>query len=202
MNMNKKHLYLLGAFLLILIWSAINPKDYFTWVLEVAPGVIGVTVLILTYKRFKFTDFVYVLILIHCFILFFGGKYTYAENPLFEYFKITFDLQRNNYDKLGHFAQGFVPSLIVRELFIRLKIVTRSGWMVFLILSVAMFISSVYELIEWLASILTGESAEAFLGTQGYIWDTQSDMLFALLGSLTAIVFFSKIHDRYIRKMQ
>ncbi len=200
--MNKKHLYLLGAFLLILIWSAINPKDYFTWVLEVAPGVIGVTVLILTYKRFKFTDFVYVLILIHCFILFFGGKYTYAENPLFEYFKITFDLQRNNYDKLGHFAQGFVPSLIVRELFIRLKIVTRSGWMVFLILSVAMFISSVYELIEWLASILTGESAEAFLGTQGYIWDTQSDMLFALLGSLTAIVFFSKIHDRYIRKMQ
>ena len=200
--MNKKHSCILIACLLILTWSAINPKDYFTWLLEVTPGMLGLVVLVVTYKRFKFTDLVYVLILIHCTILFAGAKYTYAGNPLFEYLKDVFCMQRNNYDKLGHFAQGFIPSFITRELFIRLNVVNGKGWMVFLVLSVTMFISSVYELIEWFVSVITGESADAFLGSQGYIWDTQSDMFFALLGSLVAVLFFSKLHDSYIKNMR
>jgi putative membrane protein len=199
--MNKNHLFLFFVWVLVLIWSAIHPKDYFTWFLEIIPALIGTAVLAFTYRNFKFTTFTYVLILIHCLILFVGGKYTYAENPLFETFKQLFNWERNNYDKLGHFAQGFIPALIAREILLRLKIVLNKKYIAFIVISIAMFISSTYELFEWAMSVLTGEAAEAFLGTQGYAWDTQSDMLFALIGSLTAIIFFSKLQDYYLKKI-
>lgn len=199
--MNKKHLLFLLAAVLILVWSVINPKDYLTWVLEVTPGVIGMVVLMITYRKFKFTTLVYFLILIHCTILFAGGKYTYAENPLFEWLKNIFSMERNNYDKLGHFAQGFVPTMIARELLIRLNVINKKSWLPFILLSITMFISSMYELIEWASALLIRESADAFLGMQGYVWDTQSDMFYALLGSIAAILFLSRIHDKYINNI-
>jgi putative membrane protein len=199
---NKKYLsILIIIFFIILIWSGINPKDYFTWFLEVIPGLLGFIILALTYKRFRFTNLLYTLMLIHCAVLFFGGKYTYAENPLFEYIKQIFDLQRNNYDKLGHFLQGFIPTMIAREILIRENIIANKKWIPFFLLCIAMFISSIYELIEWMVAVLKGESADAFLGTQGYIWDTQSDMLFAFIGSIFAIIFLSKKHNELISKI-
>lgn len=197
---NKYLLLLVIIFFLVLIWSAINPKEYFTWFLEAIPGIVGFMILLITYKRFKFTNFAYSLILIHCCILFIGGHYTYAENPLFEYFKKVFNWERNNYDKLGHFAQGFIPSIVARELLIRMKIMNNRKWLVFFIVCIALSISAVYEFIEWWTALLIGESADAFLGTQGYIWDTQSDMLYAFIGSVTALIFLSRYHDKTIRK--
>ena len=199
--MTKNHAALFSIAMLVLVWSAINPKDYLTWALEVFPAIIGLVVLAVTYKKFKFTSFVYTLILLHCCILFVGGKYTYALNPLFDWVQDVFSQERNNYDKVGHFAQGFIPSLIARELLIRWNIVHGRKWLFFLVLSIGMFISSSYELIEWFVSVSTGESADAFLGTQGYVWDTQSDMLYALVGSLVALILFAGHHDRKIKEM-
>jgi putative membrane protein len=202
MNNRKYLICLITIFFIILIWSVINPKDYFTWFLEVIPGIIGFIILAFTYKRFRFTGLLYTLILIHCVILFAGGKYTYAENPLFEYIKNAFDLSRNNYDKLGHFFQGFVPVLIAREIILRKNIITNNKWIPFFLICIVMFISSIYELIEWAMSLLTGEAADAFLGTQGYVWDTQSDMLLALIGGISALIAFSKLHDKFIKKLK
>jgi putative membrane protein len=190
--------YLL-ALLALLIWSGINPKEQFTWFLEVLPAIIGVAVLIFTFKNFRFTGFVYALIFIHCAILIIGGHYTYAEVPLFDWIKETFNQSRNNYDKLGHFAQGFVPLFIVRELFIRKHIVNGKKWLSFIAVCIVMAISVSYEFIEWLVSVLTAEGGDAFLGTQGYIWDTQSDMLFATIGAITGLLIFRKIHDKAIK---
>ena len=199
----EKYLLFLSAFLfIVLIWSAIKPKDYFTWILEVTPGIVGLIVLFITYKRFRFTDFIYTMILIHCCILFVGGHYTYAEVPLFHWVKEWVHGVRNNYDKVGHFAQGFIPALLAREMLLRLKIVSSRTWTGYLVISIALAISAIYELIEWWTALLTGESAEAFLGTQGYVWDTQSDMFWAFAGSLAAVVLFSKYHDRRIKETE
>jgi putative membrane protein len=200
MKKEKYLLFLFAIFFIVLIWSAIKPKDYFTWILEVTPGIVGFIVLFITHKRFRFTDFIYTLILIHCCILFVGGHYTYAEVPLFDWVKELLHGARNNYDKVGHFAQGFVPALIAREMLLRLKIVNSRAWTGYLVVSIALAISALYELIEWWTALLTGESAEAFLGTQGYIWDTQSDMFWAFAGSLAAVVLFSRYHDRKIKE--
>jgi putative membrane protein len=202
MKKEKYLLFLFVIFLIVLIWSAIKPKDYFTWILEVIPGIVGFIVLFITYKRFRFTDFIYTLMLIHCCILFVGGHYTYAEVPFFHWVKELLQGTRNNYDRVGHFAQGFVPALIAREMLLRLKIVNSRTWTGYLVISIALAISALYELIEWWTAILTGESAEAFLGTQGYIWDTQSDMFWALAGSLAAVVLFSRYHDRKIKETE
>ena len=199
--MNRTHIVLFSIAILVLIWSAILPHDYLTWALESFPGIIGLAVLVLTYRKFKFTTFIYTLIAIHCCILFVGGKYTYALNPLFDWIKVVFSQERNNYDKLGHFAQGFIPALIAREILIRFNIVLNRKWVFFLCLSIVMFISSSYELIEWFVSIATGSAGDAFLGTQGDIWDTQSDMLYALIGASVALILFSSYHDRQIKKM-
>ena len=190
---------LLAIFLIVFIWSAIDPKDYFTWILEVMPAIIGLIILVFTYKRFKFTNLVYGLILIECIILMVGGHYTYAEVPLFDWIKNTFDLSRNSYDKVGHLAQGFIPAMIAREIFIRNQVINSRTWMNVIIVAICMAISVAYELIEWLVAELTGESAESFLGTQGYIWDTQSDMLYATIGAILALLTLSKIHDRQIK---
>lgn len=186
----------LAVYSAVLAWSAIYPKDRFTWWLEVFPALIAPVALALTWNRFRFTPLVYTLILLHCIILMVGGHYTYAEVPLFDEIKEMFALQRNNYDKLGHFAQGFVPALVAREILLRNAIVTRRGWLFFIVVSICLAISAFYELVEWWVAMLSGESAEAFLGTQGYIWDTQSDMAFALTGAVMALVLLGRMHDR------
>ena len=202
MKKEKYLLFLSTLFFVVLVWSAINPKDYFTWILEVAPGIAGFIVLFITYKRFQFTGFIYAMILIHCCILFVGGHYTYAEVPLFDWLKEWVHGARNNYDKVGHFAQGFFPALIARELLLRMKIINGRAWTGYFVISIALAISALYEMIEWWTALLTGESTEAFLGTQGYVWDTQSDMFWALIGSLTAVIFLSKYHDAKIKKIE
>ena len=188
-------------FFSVLIWSGISPKDYFTWILEVSPAIIGFVILLVSRKKFPLTPLLYFLILIHCIILMLGGHYTYAEVPLFDYFKDIFGFGRNNYDKLGHFAQGFVPAIIAREIFIRKKIIVSTNWQNFLIVSVCLAFSAFYELIEWIVAVSTGESAEAFLGTQGYIWDTQTDMAIALIGAISSLIVLSKFHDKQISNL-
>ena len=197
----KLHLSLLIFFILASIASFIGSKEVFTWFLECIPAFLGVAILIFTYKNFKFSDFTYWMILIHCLILIIGGHYTYAEVPLFDWIKNIFHQSRNNYDKVGHFAQGFVPALIIREIFVRKEIVNGRKWLGFIIVSIALAISAFYELIEWFVSINTGESGDAFLGTQGDIWDTQSDMLTAFIGAIIALVLFSKLQQRSIRRL-
>ncbi|PLW70996.1 DUF2238 domain-containing protein [Pseudohalioglobus lutimaris] len=189
----------LAIFLATFTWSAIAPKDYATWLMEVAPAVIGLIVLITTRNSFPLTPLLYWLVLLHCVILMVGGHYTYAEVPLFDG---LFGAERNNYDKLGHFAQGFVPALIARELLVRKRVVSGDGWRVFFIVCFCLAFSAFYELLEWLAAVVMGGSAEAFLGTQGYEWDTQSDMALALVGSVAALLSLSKLHDKQLRRLQ
>ena len=197
----KKHLYiLLALFFGVFIWSGISPKDYLTWGLEIFPALGGMVVLGLTYRKFQFTPLAYTLIFLHCCILFVGGHYTYAENPWFETLKSIFHLQRNNYDKLGHFAQGFVPAIIARELILRLDVVRRAKWVPFFCVCIVMAISSSYEIFEWWTAEVIGQSADAFLGTQNYVWDTQSDMFFALIGAVAALGLLSKVHNRQLLK--
>ncbi len=190
-----------SVFCIVFVWSAISPEDYFTWFLEVLPALIGFIVLAVTYKKFRLTRLTYTLILIHCIILMVGGHYTYAKVPLFDWFKDVFELSRNNYDKVGHLAQGFIPAIIAREIFIRRTVVNTKGWLAFFVICFCLAFSAFYELIEWWVAELTGESAEAFLGTQGYVWDTQSDMAWALLGATIALLFLSKVHDHQLRRI-
>jgi putative membrane protein len=198
----KKSIFLwLTIFFAVLIWSGINPHDYFTWLLEVSPALIGLAILAATYKRFKFTELSYWLILIHCIILIIGGHYTYAEVPLFNWIRDTFELSRNHYDKVGHFAQGFIPAIIVREILIRKSPVKQGKWLFFIVVSVCLALSAFYEFIEWWVAVLSGTAAEAFLGTQGYVWDTQSDMFLALLGAVLSLIVFGKLHDRLLLEM-
>ncbi len=196
-----RNLWLLIYFV-VLLWSGIQPKDYLTWVLEVLPAVIGLLVLALTRNRFPLTPLTYGLILFHCIILMVGGHYTYAEVPLFDWIRDGFGLQRNNYDKVGHFVQGFVPAIIAREILMRKAVVEGRMWVSFVVVCICLAISAFYELIEWWVALLTGESAEAFLGTQGYVWDTQSDMMLALVGAITALVLLSRVHDRQVSRIE
>jgi len=198
----KKYLILIVLFFAGLILSGINPHDYFTWILEVFPAIIGLLVLTLTFKKFRFIDLTYIFILIHCYILFVGGHYTYAQVPLFDWVKELFHQSRNNYDKVGHFAQGFVPALIIRELLTRKDIVTQKGWLSFITVCICLAISACYEFFEWFVAIFSGQSSEAFLGTQGDVWDTQSDMLFATIGAICMVLFVSKLQDKLIGKLK
>lgn len=185
----------------MLLWSGINPTDRFTWVLEVLPAVIGVAFLAATYRKFPFTPLVYTLILIHCIILMVGGHYTYAEVPLFDYIAELTGSSRNNYDKVGHFAQGFVPALITREIILRKEVVRGAAWQFFFVVSFCLAFSAFYELVEWWVALATGENGDAFLGTQGYIWDTQSDMGMALLGAVVGLLSLRALHDRQLKAM-
>jgi len=192
------HMILLGIFLLIFIWSAINPKDWFTWVLEVLPAVIGLIIILATYRRFRLTTLVYILITMHASILVIGGHYTYAEMPFFNWLQDTFELSRNYYDRLGHFVQGFVPAIIVREILLRKSPLQPGRLLFFIVVCICLAISATYEFIEWGVAIASGSEAEAFLGTQGDVWDTQWDMLLALIGAIISLLFLSKLHDRYL----
>ena len=198
----KKYYILIILFFVGLIGSAISPHDYFTWILEVFPAIIGLAILLITFRRFRFTYLTYCFILVHCWILFVGGHYTYAQVPLFDWIKDIFHQGRNNYDKLGHFAQGFVPAMIVREVFIRKQVIQNKRWTAFLTVTVCMAISMCYEFLEWFVSVVSGSSGDSFLGTQGDVWDTQSDMLFATIGAICMVTFISKIHDRQIKKVK
>ncbi|WP_081963052.1 DUF2238 domain-containing protein [Desulfosporosinus sp. HMP52] len=194
------HRSLLLVFFAVLIWSVINPKDLFTWFLEVLPALIGLTVVILTYNRFRLTNLVYFLILVHAIILIVGGHYTYAEMPIFNWIRDAFHLARNYYDRLGHFAQGFIPAIIVREILVRKSALKRGKLLSFLIISICLAISASYELIEWGVAEATGSAADAFLGTQGDVWDTQWDMFMALLGAIMALASMSNLHDKFLKK--
>jgi len=189
----------IAVFMVALVWSGIEPKDFVTWCLEVFPAVIGAAVLWFTRERFPLTPLLYVLILVHSVILMVGGHYTYAEVPLGDWLRDAFDGTRNNYDKLGHLAQGFVPALIARELVIRKSVFNSARWRDFFIISFCLGFSAFYELIEWWVALLSDEAADSFLGTQGYIWDTQSDMGIALLGAILALLLLSKHHDKQLR---
>ncbi len=188
----------LFIFFSVFIWSVINPKDLFTWFLEVLPAIIALIVLAFTYKKFRLTPLVYTLILIHCIILMVGGHYTYANVPLFDFIKEILQQDRNNYDKLGHLAQGFIPAMVAREIIIRKSIITIESWRNFFIICFCLALSAFYELVEWWVAIFTNEASNDFLGTQGYIWDTQSDMAWALLGSVLALILLRKYHTKQL----
>jgi putative membrane protein len=184
--------------LVVLVWSAVRPHDYFTWFMEVAPVLIGAPVLVATYRRFPLTPLLYRLLFLHAVILMVGGHYTYAEVPLGFWMERAFGFARNHYDRIGHFAQGFVPAILAREILLRRGVVPRRGWLFFLVTCVCLAFSAFYELIEWWTAVLTGSAATAFLGTQGDPWDTQWDMFFALLGALFSQLLLGRVHDRQL----
>lgn len=189
MRPSKSHIGILIAVLLIFVWSVIGVNDtYLTWTLEAAPAIAGLIVLLLTYKRFTLPTWLYVVIAIHMAILLLGAHYSYAKVPLGFWMEDWFGFTRNNYDKIGHFMQGVTPALLMVELLTRTIPIKTRGWLGILSVSVSMAISAIYEIIEWLASLSNPTDTEAFLGTQGYIWDTQSDMFMCLLGSLISVV--------------
>ncbi len=199
--MNNYFKTLLAILVLVFVWSAISPTDYFTWFLEVLPVIIGLPILALTYKQFRLTNLLYGLLLLHAVILMVGGHYTYAQVPLFDWIKDLFDLSRNNYDKVGHLAQGFIPAILIREVLIRHQVINQRAWLGGIVVCICMAFSASYELFEWSVAEMTGESAEAFLGTQGYVWDTQSDILYATIGAIMALLMLSKVHDKAIDKL-
>lgn len=192
----------LGIYLGVFIWSAIRPHDYPTWFLEVLPAIIALAILVLTRQRFPLTPLLYWLILIHAVILMVGGHYTYARMPLFEWLQPLMGWERNNYDKLGHFAQGFVPAIAAREILIRFSVINGRAWLGIIVVSICLAISAFYELIEWWVALLSEQAAGSFLGTQGYIWDTQSDMAWALVGAILALLLLSRWHDRQLGQLE
>lgn len=198
---SKFHILLLVSLLFVLIWSAIKPHDYFTWLLEVLPALLAVAIFAFFYNRFRFTDLVYTIVWFHCIVLMVGAKYTYAEVPLFDYIGDVFGWTRNNYDKVGHFMQGFSPALIAREVFIRNEIVNGKRWTFFMAIAVPLAFSAFYEFVEWWVAVATGDSAEAFLGTQGYQWDTQTDMFMCLCGSILALLLLSGWQNRQMKNL-
>ena len=186
----------------ILAYSGIEPFDRMTWALEVFPVAIALVVMVASYRRFPLTTLLYVCIFAHCLVLILGGVYTYARVPLGFEIAELFNLTRNPYDKIGHFFQGFVPALVAREVLIRGEFVNGRRMLNFLIVCVVLAISAFYELIEWWVAVLAGQGADEFLGTQGYVWDTQSDMLLALVGAIAALVLFAAWHDRQLEKLK
>ena len=199
--LTNKSFFWLSIFFGVFTWSGIEPKDRLTWVLEAGPAMIGLLVMPKTRISFPLSPLLYFWILLHCIVLRVGAKYTYAEVPLFNSISEAFGWERNNYDKVGHFMQGFVPALLAREILVRKQIVNFAGWRNFIILSICLAFSAFYELIEWWAALLIGEDADAFLGTQGYVWDTQSDMAWALLGALVCLIALKKTHDLQIKPL-
>ena len=193
-------LTLLAIVVMVFAWSGIRPHDRFTWVLEVFPVVIGLPILIYVYPRFRFTPLVYTLVAAHAVILMVGGKYTYAEVPLGFRLQDWLGLARNHYDRLGHFAQGFVPAMVAREILIRRSALAGSRWLPFIVICVCLAISAMYELIEFWTALATGEGADAFLGTQGDPWDTQWDMMLALIGAIVSLVLLSRWHNLQLHR--
>ena len=200
---NDKRLLAGGSFLVLALlgWSGIHPYDRATWVMETLPAMLVLPLLWATHRRFPLTPLLYILIFMHCAVLIIGGAYTYARVPAGFLVQEWFDLARNPYDKLGHFMQGFVPALAARELFIRLRVINGRSWLAFLSVCVVMTVSALYELLEWAAALAMGQGADEFLGTQGDVWDTQSDMFYALIGAVTALTVLSRLHNRQLHAL-
>lgn len=194
-------LLLLAAGVAALAVSAIAPRDTLTWFLEVLPVLIGMPLLVATYRGFRLTPLLYRLILLHAGILMLGGHYTYAEVPLGFWVQDLFDLGRNHYDRLGHLAQGFIPAILAREILLRRTPLAPGRWLFVLVTAVCLAFSALYELIEWGTAVALGQSADAFLGTQGDPWDTQWDMFLALVGALAAQVTLAGLHDRQLARL-
>lgn len=192
---------LVALTLLALAASGIDPFDRPTWFLETFPVMLGLPLLIATHRRFPLTPLVYRLLFCHALILMLGGTYTYARVPLGFWLQDTFDLARNHYDRLGHLAQGFVPAMLVREILLRCAPLHPGGWLFFLTACVVLAISASYEFIEWGVALVLGMEADAFLATQGDVWDTQWDMFLALLGGLAALILLSRLHDRQLARL-
>lgn len=197
----KLPLLLLAIVAAVLAWSAIAPADRATWWAEVAPVLIGVPIMLATFRRHPLTPLLYTLIAIHCVILVVGGQYTYAKVPLGFWMQEWFDFTRNHYDRIGHFAQGFVPAILAREVLLRSTPLRRGGWLFFIVVSICLAFSALYELIEWTAAVSAGEGADAFLGTQGDEWDAQKDMLLALIGAIVALLTLARWHDRQLARV-
>lgn len=199
---NIEPLVLLALCLLVLVVSGIGPFDRATWLMEVAPVLIGAPLLILTWSRFRPTPLLYRLLFLHALILILGGHYTYARVPPGFWVQELFDLGRNHYDRLGHLAQGFIPAILAREVLRKQVPALRGGWLFFLVTCVCLAFSAFYEMIEWWAALAGGEAAESFLGTQGDVWDTQWDMFLALLGALLSLTLLSRLHDRQLKRQR
>jgi putative membrane protein len=191
----------LALTLLVLVWSGYQPKDTFTWFLEVAPVLIALPLLLLTRRGFPLTPLVYALLTLHGVILMIGGHYTYAEMPLFNWLRDTFELSRNHYDRLGHVAQGFIPAIVTREILLRRSPLQPGKWLFFLTTTVCLAISAFYEMIEWWVAVGSGDEAVAFLATQGDVWDTQWDMFLALCGALSSQLLLGRRHDRQLAEI-
>lgn len=193
---SREPLALLLATGVVMLWSGTRPFERGTWWLEVAPILIGAAALVLTFSSFRLSPLLYRLLFLHAVILAVGGHYTYARVPIGFWAQDLLDLSRNHYDRIGHFAQGFIPAILAREILLRLSPLRRGRWLAFLVICVCLAFSAFYELIEWWAALIGGDSAESFLGTQGDAWDTQWDMFLALLGSISALILLGRMHDR------
>lgn len=204
MTYSKSQFFLLLLTILgiVFVWSAIAPLERFTWWLEIAPIIIALPILFLTYKQLQFTQLAYTLMLVHAIILLVGGHYTYAEVPLFNWLRDTFDLSRNYYDRVGHFAQGFVPAVIAREILLKKSPLVTGRWLFFITCCICLSISAFYEFVEWWTAVYSGGAADAFLGTQGDVWDTQWDMFVALIGAIVAQITLAKVHDKQLLTQQ
>ena len=200
--MTRTNVALLVALGALFVWSLVRPHDYFTWLLETFPAIIGFVILVATYRRFPLTPLAYTLLILHAAILIVGGHYTYAEVPVGFWMRDLLHSARNDYDRIGHFAQGFVPAIVAREILIRKRVVRGRGWLYFIIVSICLAISAAYELLEWRVSVATGSAGDAFLGTQGDVWDTQEDMATALVAAAIAPWILGRLHDREIAALE
>jgi len=198
---SREPVVLLVATGLVLVWSGIEPLERGTWWLEVAPVLIGVPLLVASFTRFRLSPLLYRLLFVHAVILMVGGQYTYAKVPVGFWAQDALDLSRNHYDRVGHLAQGFIPAILAREILVRRSPLHRGKWLFFLVTSICLAFSALYELVEWWAALIGGSSAESFLGTQGDVWDTQWDMFLALLGALSAQLLLSRAHDRSMERV-
>jgi putative membrane protein len=199
--MDRRLLWFGGLLAPVLAWSAVRPHDYFTWFLEIAPVFIGLPIALVLHRRFPLSDLLLGLLWWHAVILIVGGHYTYARVPLGDWAMHGFGWTRNNYDKLGHFAQGFVPAVLAREILLRTSPLKGSKWLGFLVVCVCLAFSAFYELIEWAVAVMSGSAADDFLGTQGDPWDTQTDMAMALVGDTLAMLALPRWHDRSLARL-
>ncbi len=198
----KIHLTLLAIVLIVFTWSVIKPSSYLDWLAEVSPGVVAITVVVCIYDKFRFTTFSYIIIALLSILTFIGGHYTYSEVPLFNWLKEEFHLQRNHYDRFGHFLKGLL-AIVIREILLRKTQLTKGVWLTGITISILLAIAAFYEIIEWLSTRISkgSKGTKDFLGMQGDRWDAQWDMFLALLGTILTLLFFTKLHDKYLKRL-
>ena len=205
MNNNKQfkiHVTFLAIALIVFIWSVIKPSSYLDWLAEVSPGIIAIILVVCIYPKFRFTTISYLIIALLSILTFIGGHYTYSEVPLFNWIKEEFDLHRNNYDRFGHFFKGLL-AIVIREILIRKTPLTKEPWLTGISISILLAIAAFYEIIEWLSTRISkgSKGAKDFLGMQGDKWDAQWDMFLALLGAILALLLFTKLHDKFLKRI-